>query len=167
MATEGVNTYHIVPLLEAQCGFLSKDQSTFKKEVFLNGKTETQHIGPLDSAKWAKEFGFFKRADLSSASVLSNYDLDDSSTTSGALYTARLKPATRGRLKELAISRDSKGVVNNVKVTLSDEQYLFKTGKRLEMTFDQGIVQSYSITGFQKMITKDSVTYRVKAHRVQ
>ncbi len=156
--------FNITALLEEQITLLLESRAQYDKTVLLNGLTEQKIIQPGNANDWNKELALFISADISDPALFDNYDLNEPTKTE---LRAELKEGISSKVKLFVVRRDQNGI-EEVEAVLSDDPVLFKTGKKLNMTFDKksGLLNSYSVSGFQKMLTRDSVTYSIKAKRI-
>lgn len=158
--------FRINDLLDQQIQLLVDSGYSVEKVVQLNGQNESKKVGPFDSTAWARELSFFRRIDISDPSIYSKYDI------STKPLKATLIEGNTHILKSISVATDEKKGIKFIEAHLSDDPVLFKTGKVLSMELSQVddsifIVTNYAISGFQKMATKDSVTYSISARVIR
>jgi hypothetical protein len=134
------------------------------KNASINGHEDISELVTQDSL-WQKELQIFRTADINEPMLIDRYSKveerkGDISTTS---YISKSRKQTD--VDTLRISFDAHGRVQKLYAFLDSENSLFKNRKEFLLHFssigEDQLIDEYSIKGWQKMISKDSVHFSV------
>lgn len=131
------------------------NNSRAKKEVWLDGKREFK-VMEMDSASWAKELSFLKEINPSQpeyvgALMKSGDELNQ---------TLTLAKGERGVLKATSYSRSDVGYIQ-INAELHEDKDVYVHHRNISMKFEDGLVSEIAIDGYQKMMFKDTVRFRI------
>ncbi|AKP50480.1 hypothetical protein CA2015_1026 [Cyclobacterium amurskyense] len=131
------------------------------KEVRFNEESEIVDFR-MDSLVWRQELDFFFQADINKASLASSYE----SIEESGLLIHRLKPAEKGTIKEIKVSKQSGKIASITILSVIDNLFYNSTVEGLIKMNDNEEISSYRLSGNQKVWflsnTKLSVEGKVK-----
>jgi hypothetical protein len=158
--------YDIKGLMDEQLSLLESFSPYLSKEALINGTYETQRYIPQDSA-WIKELEVFLSADINKPMLVDSYSATEQQTDSGKslYYISKIPRATL--VDSLTVHLDDEGEPQKVHAYLESANSLFTSVKTLEMDFEElngkKIIAAYGLHGWQKMITKDTMSFNIRA----
>lgn len=159
--------YDIKGLIDEQILLLDSVSPQLYKEAVINGTREMQLYTPEDSA-WIKELEIFISADINKPMLADSYSTMERQMDSGKslLYISRFPRATL--VDTLTVLLDREGKLQKVQAYLENANSLFTSVKTLELNFTEKfgrqVIENYTVTGWQKMITKDSTSFNIDAY---
>jgi hypothetical protein len=125
------------------------------KEVWLDGKSESKII-EMDSILWKKELSFLKEINPNTPEYVGAFEkLEDEFGTQ-----LTLMPDEKGELKKLTYVLDTKKYVL-IKATIHEEREVYVHHREFNVTFENGLLKSYRISGYQKIMLKDTIEFRI------
>ncbi len=133
---------------------LETNKVKVRKVVAANGIKEIIDTKDTD---WKQELALFIETDINKAVLKDMYFVDKNSKFSE--YTALESNAKVQRIK-------IKGILDKpeeIEIDLIDKNQLYQTSKKLTMKFNSGKPVSYTISGEQKVIFKDVLSYEMIA----
>jgi hypothetical protein len=130
--------------LTAQIDSLSKNPLAANKTILLDGQKEVKQLSGID---WKQEWAMFLHADLNTPAAASGYD----NLSEDGFVWYSLKSNEKLPVKKLYIQLDALDRPAKVEIIIEEDNFLFKTQKKLHMNFANGQVQTYSIEGTQQM----------------
>ncbi|WP_436514399.1 hypothetical protein [Ekhidna sp. To15] len=141
-------------LMTSQAELLGNGKAT--KKVSLKGKNET-HVLNMDSAKWVKELSFLKeinpnQPEYVGAFVKSGDELNQ---------TLNLAEGENGPLKRTTFSIGDAGYEKVIAIFHEDKD-VYIHHREIELNFADGLLRSFQIEGYQKMMFKDTVRFSVE-----
>ncbi len=146
-------------LLDGQIRQLTASQHGATKQVKLRSDSiETVFIPKV---QWADELQLFYQADINKSALRGAYTVDSVRSANGIVrYTYRLKPGhNTAPVQLLRVMKD--GVqLEEIAVTLRQDNPLFFGQKVLDMRLEQGELTSYGVRGVQKLILFDTLRYQ-------
>lgn len=167
--TKSANSfYDINGLIDEQVKILDSISPSILKKAILNGKEEFTKLTPIDSATWAKELIIFKSADINRSMLSDSYVITESinSHSKNILYTSKYPGKTKVEELSVLLGNADQNPIE-IHAIVDNRNELFDSAKKLEIHFiTKGgilLLSSYKIEGSQKMISKDSTTYVIKA----
>lgn len=141
-------------LMNDQVKLLGKGR--IKKEVWLDGRSEVRII-EMDSTKWADELSFLKEINPNQPEYVGSFE----KSADGQNQILTLSPNENGAIKKISISKSDAGY-QQVIATFHEDKDVYVHHREIEMTFEKGMLNSLKIDGYQKMMFKDTVRFRVK-----
>lgn len=162
--------YDINGLVDRQIKLLVSASPSILKKAIIDGHEEESKIQPQDSAHWAKELIIFKSADINRSMLSDSYIISESSNSRIKTITYTSKYPDDTEVDALSVELDNDQKPMKIRAILDNQNELFKSAKTLEVKFKdvngQKLISSYSIEGWQKMISKDSAAYLIEADLV-
>ena len=140
---------------------LMKDQvellrnKKMRKEVWLDGKSEIQVLN-MDSAKWAKELSFLKEINPNQPEYVGAFEKVEDEKS----QTLTLASGEKGALKKTTFSRDAESF-SQISATFHENKDIYIHHREIDLRFEDGILKSLKIDGYQKIVFKDTVKFRV------
>ncbi|WP_370088498.1 hypothetical protein [Ekhidna sp.] len=141
-------------LMDDQVERLGKGR--IKKEVWLDGKSEVRII-EMDSTKWAEELSFLKEINPNQPEYVGAFE--KSADDQNQVLT--LSPNEKGAIKKISFSK-SDDEYQRITASFHEDKDVYIHHRDIEMTFEDGILNFLKIDGYQKMMFKDTVRFRVK-----
>lgn len=130
--------------LTTQIDSLSKHPLVVNKTILLDGQKEEKQLSSID---WKQEWAMFLHADLNTPAAALSYD----NLSEEGFFWYSLKSEEKLPVKKLYIQLDALDRPAKVEIIIEENNFLFKTQKKLHMNFANGKVQTYSIDGTQQM----------------
>lgn len=162
--------YDLDSLIDQQVAYLSKLQPTLEKEAEINGEQERVTLESPDSTVWAKELDIFRQLDLNAKALnASRYEIktglrDVASNLNIIEYTATEElPLSQVRI----YYEGDPGKVRRIEGEFrsNESNRLYASGKMLSMEMieinSHAMLTHYQVTGGQKMILGDTLSYSV------
>ncbi|GAA3938618.1 hypothetical protein [Hymenobacter algoricola] len=149
--------FDVKGLLDAQTALLTRQNPAVEKQVQLRGGAqETARVAHVD---WSKELQVFYQADINKTALLGAYAaLPPEPTAAGLRQTYVRKPGIEHAVEQLAVVSDRAGV-REVTATLSQDNPLFFSQKKLVLSYEAGRLRSYRVRGLQKLVLFDTLRY--------
>lgn len=148
--------YDLDSLVDAQVRELHQGQHRLVKQVAMDSEREEKAIVP-DSAGWAREFIIVRDFNLNKPFYVGAYEVVHNGDTTQ--YT--LKKGEDAPVKQMSIIMGAEGLLAGISGTYQESNAVFDHTRHLQLSFMAGLLDEYSISGFQKMILRDSVNYRI------
>jgi hypothetical protein len=158
--------YDIKGLMEEQLSLLDSVGPELYKEAVINDSSEKQRFSP-EVPDWAKELEVFLSADINRPMLSDSYITKERQVDSGSSlsYISKMPRATLVDTLSVLLSREGK--LYQVHAYLENTNALFTSVKTLEMGFtekyNRQILKNYTVVGWQKMVTKDSMSFNISA----
>lgn len=157
-------------LIDQQVANLSRIQPVLEKEAEINGEQERIRLEKTDSAVWAKELDIFRQLDLNARALnAGRYEVrtglrDDASNLSIIEYAAKEElPLSLVRIYYEENPRKVRRIEG--KFRSKESNRLYASGRYLAMELidiDSGtMLTQYRVTGGQKIIMGDSISYNI------
>ncbi|WP_258102845.1 hypothetical protein [Marinoscillum sp. MHG1-6] len=145
--------YDLNALLDQQAEILSSGYGLDKK-VTMDGATESKVV-TLDSSGWAEELSALREFSITEPAMVGSFE-----------------ESTNGNTQRFDLKKDEKAVVRYFQIQETDgkaliqaqnlaEKTIYTDKKELTLTITDGVIEHYRITGFQKMIMKDTIYYEI------
>ncbi|SNS47680.1 hypothetical protein SAMN05421640_0309 [Ekhidna lutea] len=130
-------------------------QTKIKKEAWLEGKSEV-HAMNMDSTKWAEELSFLKEINPNQPEYVGAFE----KSSEGDLQILTLGAEENGALKKVKYSKSGENY-KRIAATFHEDKDVYVHHREIEMIFENGILNSLTIDGYQKMMFKDTVRFRI------
>lgn len=125
-----------------------------RKEVWLEEESEEQVL-TMDSASWEKELSFLEEINPNQPEYVGAFG---ESSDQGKLMLT-LDVGERGVLKMLEF--ESTDEISSIKATIHEDKDVYVHHREIELKFSNQILSSYSIEGYQKIMLKDTVRFKI------
>ena len=138
------------------------------KKAVIDGKEELIELTPTDSI-WTKELMIFRSADINKSMFADSYisSEDSNSETKTILYKSKIPKSTKVDDLTITLSVPDNNPLK-IHAYITQGNSLFESQKILKISFKnyqgQQRIISYSIEGWQKMISKESTTYHIESN---
>ncbi|SHI40519.1 hypothetical protein SAMN02745146_0782 [Hymenobacter daecheongensis DSM 21074] len=149
--------FDVKGLLDAQVTALTKQNPAVEKKVQLRGgPPETTRV---PHANWSKELQIFYQADINKAALRGAYTtMPPTRTPAGVRQVYVRKPGIASAVEQLAVLSDGPDV-REVAATLTQDNPLFFSRKKLVLSYQSGTLSSYRVEGIQKLVLFDTLRY--------
>lgn len=131
---------------------------SIQKNSTINGHTDKQIV----LADWSKEFDLVREADLNKPSWQGSFTID--STDNKICYSTENKAIS---VKKLCVTYSSKHLPTHVWAQITEDNMLYTSGREMHLYFDttqtQTVLRAYGMSGFQKVLLKDTMRYEIQA----
>ncbi len=158
--------YDIKGLIDRQVSLLDSISPSLSKWAIIDGTEEKDKITLPDTA-WGEELSIFRSMDINKPLLLDSYDriIDDNGEEKVISLISKTPKSTNVDTLIISIKKDQQPA--RIYAYLSNQNTLFKTSKNMEMIFKEyqkrNMLESYTIHGWQKMISKDTTKFDIKA----
>ena len=157
--------FNLDQFITGQVEYLAKNQAELEKQ---SGFGDTEEIVTLrhDSAAWAKELSLFRTADIHKPGLRSFYEQEEYESGGDLVTEYELSDSTQSETINLRIIRSKEtGNIVKIEALQHTRNPIYNSRRKLMMKFlparDIEVrLDSFSVTGFQKMVIQDSVTYQ-------
>jgi hypothetical protein len=161
--------YNIDSLVLSQVQYLSDKKATLHKSAIIGLQQDDSVFTPEDTLAWKNELDIFRQLDVINKPInRDGYIIDDDLFDPSSNLTVKAFSAIENLpVRYLRIFyQESIHKPRKVEALYDDKNALYKSGRILLMEFHQidnkTILTSYSISGGQKMIMADTVTFLIK-----
>jgi len=165
---DAVYYYNLDSLLEEQKNFLFDTKPTLEKWAYVDGDTSENNYVP-DTTQWKGELAFFSKMDINKPVLQDAYDVKDTNDSKSNLTVRQFMPKNPASVDVQYLKvyyLDNLSNLKKVEAYYKEANPIYKSGRHFLMEFDkiEGKIalQQFTVTGGQKMILKDSVTFKVK-----
>ncbi len=147
-------------ILDEQIQKLANESISFDKEVVIDNNKELQVI-QLDTSGWRDEFSIIRDLDLNVPNYVGAFDIQEGDNF--IQYYRSDGQDVPIEYVEYQFRED--GSLKSIKGSFMDDKarLIYSVYREYELNFDSGLLQAYRITGFQKMMLKDTTRFEVKA----
>lgn len=156
-------------LLDAQVLMLAKQKTSLRKSATIGDKVSTSMVEMKDSVTWAQELDVFHQlAMVNHPLYIDKYEVvDNVPDTNSNLRILSLSTREKLPITELRVFyQDRKSKIRRVEGSYNESNSIFSGSRNLMLEFQeiQGrlSLMKYTITGGQKMMLGDSVTYQIE-----
>lgn len=126
-----------------------------EKQVMLGDEQETQII-MMDSTKWVDELSFLKEINPNQPEYVGAFEKSEEGNTE----ILSLGTNESGALKKVQYTKDEDGY-SSIAATFHEDKDVYVHHREIKMNFEKGILSSYKIDGYQKMMMKDTVRFGI------
>lgn len=147
--------YNLDSLITQQVKVLSDRNVRLTKTVSINDSSETRVI-QMDSSEWEKELQFFRQLNINEPRLVGGFRVD----STGSRINYLPKKQTSSRVEELTIIFQE-GNVSEISGRIFEENDIYETKKNILVVFDNEIIESYALSGYQKIVLKDSAEFTI------
>lgn len=127
-----------------------------RKRVVLEGISEMQDL-TMDSARWAKELAFLKEINPNQPEYVGAFE--KSGDEINQILT--LAAGENGALKMTSFSKSNAGF-DQIYAVFHEDKDVYIHHKEMELSFVDGLLNNIQIDGYQKMMFKDTIRFRIE-----
>ena len=138
---------------------LDKNSTAFLKTTITEGKKQSQIVRNID---WEKELAFFQQANLNKAAFRNGYK-ERKSTNKDTTFITYETENQDFKVKKLIIALLPDSSLAKVEAFIRTDNYLYSSEKYLQIFCKNNKLQSYRISGKQKMIFSEPAYFEVTA----
>ncbi len=156
--------YDLSGLVQSQMETLNDQQPKVYKTAEIDGQEESKLVENVD---WEKELSLFVDADLNKPRLISLYDTRNYKNDEGdqvIVYQMKEKDVS-GVIKMEIVNDPTEGELKKILIEYCEANLLFTTEQWLSLDFNGSSgtpeLKSYSIEGFEKMVMKDTMSYKI------
>lgn len=132
------------------------DSRSLEKEVSLDSKTESNTFS-MDTAKWKEELSFFAEMNPNQPEYVGVFEV----TETGNMKTLKLRENEIGILKSVSLEKSDENY-SKIIATIHEDKDVYAHHREIEVSFENGLINSFSIEGYQKIMFKDTVRFRIR-----
>ena len=129
---------------------------SLEKSVTLDAKQETIRF-EMDTIKWKKELSFFQEMNPNQPEYVGAFHKREEENTT----TLSLKEGEKGILKLLLFTEDEDSY-SSITATIHEDKDVYVHHREVEVKLNNGLIQSFVINGYQKMMLKDTVWFGIE-----
>ncbi|NDK54923.1 DENN domain-containing protein [Pontibacter fetidus] len=157
--------YNLTAYVQQEKQRLQATQPAVLKSV----QTENEPAETLqtDSLNWDEELTVFEEADISKPTLREYYTREEESLPDGSIAVTYFKKQdAEAPVEHLYLVLSPEKKVQHLEATLLDQNILFYSRRKamLDANPQSGNLESYQVTGVQKLIFGDSLHYSVQAN---
>ena len=141
-------------LLDEQAAILYDRGAEVIKEVVMDGETEKRSFIP-DTSEWKSELAIIRDFNINKPYFVGSFELVKEEGVLRHEATSENVDVTQF---ELFYEEDD---LVRIESFLDEEKYIYTNKRKLILTFDKGLLSTYQIDGYQKMILQDEVDYNI------
>lgn len=140
-------------VFNTQINVLSSNK--LEKEVWLDGKSESKTLD-MDTTLWKKELSFLKEINPNTPEYVGAFEKTE---TDSAIHLI-LKSNEKGELKRVSYSMEGKNY-SNIKAIIHEDKEVYSHHREFKINLENGLLKNYEITGYQKIVLKDTIQFRI------
>jgi hypothetical protein len=141
---------------------------TFTKKANIDGQSEEKAVS-FDSLGWAKELAMFANMDINKAVYVGAYEIEETKTEKGKEISYKRKPGTVSGVVWITVEFDKQGNPLRFSGLFQEQNALYQNERKLSADFalnnGKAVLSSYTIKGYQKILMKDTVQYKIELKR--
>lgn len=159
--------FDIVGLIDHQVKMLDSVGLSLLKKATINGLEEEISLTSPDFSTWTKELTIFKSADINKPMLSDSYEFTEieKGGIKTIIYMSKFPEATQVDSLTLSFIDNEENPIK-IHARLTSSNALFKSEKNFDLAFNnvngQCLLSYYKIEGWQKMISKDSITFFIE-----
>ncbi len=128
---------------------------TVEKTVMLGEESEFNSLR-FDSTSWMSELSFLKEINPNQPEYVGAFLKSEE----GSEVSLELAEGENGVLKSLIYSK-SADQFQYIKASFHEDKDIYSHHREVSMRFTDGLLQSYEINGYQKMMLNDTVRFKI------
>lgn len=129
---------------------------SLEKTVRLDDKSETNSFN-LDSAAWAEELSFLKEINPNQPEYVGGFD----KIQEGNQVTLQLNEKTSGEIQSVSFIKIG-DIYSSIQGTFHEDKDVYVHHREISVNFKDGVISSFLVKGYQKMILKDTVWFAIR-----
>jgi hypothetical protein len=160
-----IDKYFDVPgFINEQMDMLNSRDAQISKTVRFGDKAESLTLSDLDLEQWQKELRIFEEHDINKPVLVDAYTIDQVTDDQGNKTTTyNLTDNSELGILKMEIKQDGEDQVSAWSSSFQEENLLYCNFRELTLTTgDQGILNSYRINGYHKLMFNDTVYYQIE-----
>lgn len=126
-----------------------------EKSVWLENESESQTL-TLDTATWKKELAFLLEVNPNQPEYVGAFE----ELSEGKKLILVLGEGERGVLKKLEYEKING--VSSIKATIHEDKDVYVHHREVALSFSGQVLSTYSIVGYQKIMLKDTVRFKIE-----
>ncbi len=130
-------------------------ENTLLKKVQLDDQSEEKSFS-MDSVEWMEELAFLEELNPNLPEYIGAFDVEDLDNGVSLI----LKKGEKGILKKLSITNSGNAFSSIIGVVHEDKD-VYTHHRNIEVQFSNGKIKSYEIIGYQKILLKDTVNFKI------
>ncbi|MEQ9304185.1 MAG: hypothetical protein RJQ14_09740 [Marinoscillum sp.] len=142
-------------LLDQQILQLNERGVTLLKTVTMDGMAENRTESP-DTSGWNEEFIIIRDFNLNKAYYVGSYarlDLEDG-------FEYHLEDDIKAPVSSFRVT-ERDGSLAEIQASYFEDKTIFQHKRDLKITFVNQLIKTYQISGYQKMVMKDTIFYTI------
>lgn len=150
--------FNMDSMVNKQIKLLAENRFSALKTVEIDGEKESMEITP-DQHQWKKELTGLLDFDIKKSRYLGAFDIEKSAKRE----SYQLKRNEKAPIKSLVIEREENSNIKKLTGKILDDEasMVYTTCQVYEIQFSEGVISAIDLIGYQKMVMKDTVFYRV------
>jgi len=159
--------YDINGLIDKQVKLLDSISPSLYKEAVINGQEDDTKV-MIDDSTWIAELNIFRTLDLNNSKLTDNFQkrVDSTSTQKAVRWISKVPFETAVDTLVVIVKHDEHP--HMISASLSSQNTLFKSKKNIQLHFTErnqlALLSSYSIEGWQKMMSQDTTYFQIQAY---
>ncbi len=157
--------YSIDSVLNQQREILNNLNPRLQKLAWVDQQQDTTSVR-LDSAGWAREMQIFNNISINKPALRDSYLIDSTQAEDGiwVSYTAKEALKEELEIEYMHIFFNNNRKLQEVELLYKELGSLYNSKRKMHLGFNQNqLLSNYKIKGYQKIILKDTIRYRINA----
>jgi len=142
--------------------------STFTKKANIDGQSEEKTVA-FDSLGWSKELAMFANMDINKAAYVGAYDIEETNAEKGKVISYKRKAGTVSGVVWITVEFDQQNNPLRFSGLFQEQNALYQNERKLSADFaihnGRAVLSNYTIKGYQKILMKDTVQYKIELKR--
>ena len=127
-----------------------------RKTVTLGGDSEVKVL-KLDSVKWTKELAFLKEINPNQPEYIGAFVKSGDASN----QTLTLAAGENGALRSTSYAKSEAGF-ERISAVFHEDKDVYIHHRDIQLAFDDGVLHSVLIDGYQKMMFKDTIRFKIE-----
>lgn len=132
------------------------DSKGLTKEVILDTKREKRTF-QMDTSAWKKELSFLSEINPNQAEYVGVFEVQENDHQ----IELNLKSGEIGVLKHLTVIK-LEDQFQSIRAIVHEDKDVYTHHREVKLTFDDNLLNSFEIKGYQKMLFKDTVRFAIR-----
>ena len=157
--------YDLEGFIDGQIVLLESYQPQLAKTMKFDDISESVILNDFDRMAWSKELKIFREHDINKPVLLDAYDITQNLRNTGEeVESYQLIDSSQNGILGMEVVFHTEGHVTTWNSTFKEENLLYSNYREVSLTTgDKGQLTGYEISGYHKLILKDTVHYKVMA----
>jgi hypothetical protein len=144
--------FDLKAFVKEQSELLESQNKKVHKTLTIHGETEQTTLEKMD---WNKELILIVESDINKAVLYDVYQVD--STESKISYTTKDKMQ---KVKEITISKSGEEI-SQIEVKFEEQNLIYHSARQMTLALKEGLINEFTIIGYQKVVTDDTLQYKL------